>query len=317
MKVLASGDYHIKLGQKNVPTDWAKSRFRKLFQQLQNLASEADIHIVMGDVFDKLPSMDELELYFEFVSNAEIPTYIFDGNHEALKKGSTFLSNLKQVTNKLNPLVEVIDDYANIHGIDFIPYCKLKEFANGKHPEFTNQICVSHFRAEIPPHVKPEIDLELFNRWKVVMAGDLHSYDNCQRNILYPGSPVTTSFHRQRVDTGVLLLDTATLTHRWIKLELPQLIRKTIHAGEPTPATDYDHTIYEIEGDMSELSAVEDSDLIDKKVVRRETDTALILEPDMTLTEEVDEYLRYVLQLGDDTVEQVLKELNNYAAQLN
>jgi hypothetical protein len=67
---------------------------------------------------------------------------------------------------------------------------------------------------------------------------------------------------------------------------------------------------------MSELSLVEDSDLIDKKVVRRETDTALILEPDMTLAQEVDEYLRYVLQLGDDTVEQVLKELNNYAAQL-
>lgn len=317
MKVLASADWHIKLGQKNVPVDWAKARFREMFSQIHDASTQADIHIIMGDVFDKLPSMEELELYFEFVAGARIPTYIFDGNHEALKKGSTFLTNLKQVTSRISSNVFVIDDYAIIHGIDFIPYCRLKEFAKGIHPPFTNQICVSHFRAEIPPHVKPEIDLELFNRWKVVMAGDLHSYDNCQRNILYPGSPVTTSFHRQRVDTGVLLLDTTTLDHRWIKLELPQLIRKTIHAGEATPATDYDHTIYEIEGDMSELSAVEDNDLIDKKVVRRETDTALILEPDMTLTEEVDEYLRYVLQLGDDTVEEVLKELNNYAAQLN
>jgi DNA repair exonuclease SbcCD nuclease subunit len=270
----------------------------------------------MGDVFDKLPSMEELELYFEFVADAQIPTYIFDGNHEALKKGSTFLSNLKQVTSRINSLVYIVDDYLDIHGIDFIPYCRLKEFANGQHPHFTNQICVSHFRAEIPPHVKPEIDLALFDRWKVVMAGDLHSYDNCQRNILYPGSPVTTSFHRQRVDTGVILLDTTTLTHRWIKLELPQLIRKTIHAGEPTPATYYDHTIYEIEGDMSELSAVMDSDLIDKKIVRRETDTTLILEPEMTLAQEVDEYLRYVLQLSDDAVEETLKELNNYAAQI-
>lgn len=317
MKVLASADWHIKLGQKNVPVPWAKSRFREMFSQIHGVSRQADIHIIMGDVFDKLPSMEELELYFEFVADVEIPTYIFDGNHEALKKGSTFLTNLKQVTQRISSHVTVIDDYHSIHGIDFIPYCRLKEFANGKHPEFNNPICVSHFRAEIPPHVKPEIDLELFSQWKVVMAGDLHSYDNCQRNILYPGSPVTTSFHRQRVDTGVLLLDTATLTHRWVKLELPQLIRKTIHAGEPTPATDYDHTIYEIEGDMSELSLVEDSDLIDKKVVRRETDTALILEPDMTLAQEVDEYLRYVLQLGDDTVEQVLKELNNYASQLD
>ena len=317
MKVLASADYHIKLGQKNVPIDWAKARFRELFQQLHNLAPEADIHIVMGDVFDKLPSMEELELYFEFVSKAEIPTYIFDGNHEALKKGTTFLTSLKQVTNKLNPLVQIIDDYATIHDIDFVPYCRLKDFANGKHPEFNNSICVSHFRAEIPPHVKPEIDLELFSRWQVVMAGDLHSYDNCQRNILYPGSPVTTSFHRQPVDTGVILLDTATLTHRWRKLKLPQLIRKTVRAGEPTPATDYDHTIYEVEGDMSELSAVQDNELIDKKIMRRESDTALILEPTMTLAQEVEEYLRYVLELKDSAVEQALKELNNYAAKLN
>lgn len=287
-----------------------------MFSQIHELSTQADIHIIMGDVFDKLPSMEELELYFEFVAEAKIPTYIFDGNHEALKKGTTFLSNLKQVTQRINPKVEVIDDYADIAGIDFIPYCRLKDFAQGKHPEFKNPICVSHFRAEIPPHVKPEIDLELFNRWQVVMAGDLHSYDNCQRNILYPGSPVTTSFHRQPVDTGVILLDTVTLTHRWEKLKLPQLIRKTIHAGEPTPATEYDHTIYEIEGDLSELSSVDDNELIDKKIVRRQTDTTLILEPTMTLAQEVDEYLRYVLQLNDSTVEQALKELNNYASQL-
>lgn len=317
MKILASADWHIKLNQKNVPVDWAKHRFREMFSQVHELSTQADIHIVMGDVFDKLPSMEELELYFEFVELAKIPTYIFDGNHEALKKGSTFLTNLKRVTTRTNPKVEIIDDYADIAGIDFIPYCKLKEFAKGNHPEFRNPICVSHFRAEIPPHVKPEIDLDLFNRWSVVMAGDLHSYDNCQRNILYPGSPVTTSFHRHRVDTGVLLLDTATLVHTWLKLQLPQLLRKTVQAGEPTPATDYDHTIYEVEGDMSELSAVGDNDLIDKKIMRRESDTALILEPDMTLTQEVDEYLRYVLKLNDETVTNVLKELHNYASKLD
>ncbi|MCJ7760600.1 metallophosphoesterase, partial [Candidatus Bathyarchaeota archaeon] len=270
MKVLASADWHIKLGQKNVPIPWAAARFREMFRQIHELSTQADAHIIMGDVFDKLPSMEELELYFEFISKVRIPTYIIDGNHEASKKGKTFLTHLKAVTERSNPRVNIVDDYADILGIDVIPYCRLKEFASGKHPEFNNKICISHFRAEIPPHVKPEIDLSLFDRWSVVLAGDLHSYDNCQRNILYPGSPVTTSFHRHRVDTGVILLDTSTLTHAWLKLELPQLIRKTIHAGEPTPATDYDHTIYEVEGDMSELSAVNDSDLIDKKIVRRQ-----------------------------------------------
>jgi hypothetical protein len=77
------------------------------------------------------------------------------------------------------------------------------------------------------------------------------------------------------------------------------------------PATDYHHTIYEIEGDMAELGALADSSLIDKKVVKRETDTALILDPKMTIQEEVREYLSYILQLSDNTVEDVLQVLNN------
>jgi hypothetical protein len=113
------------------------------------------------------------------------------------------------------------------------------------------------------------------------------------------------------VDTGIIILDSETLTHSWVKLQLPQLIRKTIQAGDDMPATDYHHTIYEIEGDMAELGALADSNLIDKKVVKRETDTALILDPKMTIQEEVREYLSYILQLSDNTVEDVLQVLNN------
>lgn len=287
-----------------------------MFEQIHALSLQANMHFLMGDVFDKLPSMEELELYFEFVSEARVPTIIIDGNHEAQKKGTTFLSSLKAVTHKINPLVQIVDDYWSLENVDFIPYCRLKDFAAGKHPEFSGNICVSHFRAEIPPHVKPEIDLDLFNRWDLVLAGDLHSYENSQRNILYPGSPVTTSFHRKAVETGVLIVDTETLEHEWRTLELPQLIRKTIRAGDPTPQTPYDHTIYEVEGDLSELGNLQDNELIDKKIVRRETDTALILSPEMSLTEEVNEYLRYVLQLEDHTVEEVLKELQNYASSI-
>ena len=79
------------------------------------------------------------------------------------------------------------------------------------------------------------------------------------------------------------------------------------------PPTDYDHTIYEVEGDLSELSVLEDSDLIDKKVVKRDTDTALILGPEMTLEQEVSEYLQYVLELTDEGIEKALREFNSYA----
>jgi len=312
MKVLFTADVHIKLGQKNVPVDWAKNRYNMLWSQLQAIQNECDLFVIGGDVFDKLPNMEELETYFDLVNSCIIETIIYAGNHEAVKKDTTFLSNLKQVTNRLNPLVTVIDDYCKVENMDFIPYNKLKEFE--KNPfEICGDICFTHVRGEIPPHVKPEMDLTLFDKWKIVLAGDLHSYENCQRNIVYPGSPVTTSFHRNNVDTGVVILDSSTLEHEWCKLQLPQLIRKTVSVEDPKPATDYDHTIYQVEGDMQELGELEDSDLIDRKVIKRDTDSALILDPEMSMAEEVKEYLTYILELPETTIENVLKEFQNYA----
>jgi hypothetical protein len=256
--------------------------------------------------------MDEVELYFDFVASFTKPTIIYSGNHEMLKKDTTFLSNLKKSTNRLNSLVQVIDDFYSYNNIDFIPYNKLKEFEKAPHLVYGN-ICCTHVRGDIPPHVKSEVDLTLFNRWQVVLAGDLHSYENSQLNILYPGSPYTTSFHRSSVDTGAILLDSDSLDHVWLKFSLPQLIRKTVGVSDPKPATVFDHTIYQVEGDMQELGELEDSDLIDRKVIKRETDSALILDPEMSLVEEVKEYLAYILELPDETIESVLKELQNHA----
>ena len=310
MKILFTADLHIKLGQKNVPIEWAKNRYAMFIQQLAAECTFCDLLVLGGDVFDRMPTMDELEVYFDLVASISIPCIIYAGNHEALKKDTTFFSYLKKSTTRLNSLVTIIDDYHSIDNMDFIPYNKLKEFEKAPHIVHGN-ICFTHVRGEIPPHVKPEIDLALFDRWAVVLAGDLHSYENCQRNILYPGSPVTTSFHRNVVDTGVIVIDSETLEHHWYKLDLPQLIRKTIQAGDDMPATDYHHTIYEIEGDMAELGALADSALIDKKVMKRETDTALILDPSMSLSAELQEYLLYILQLSDTNVAEILQVLHN------
>jgi hypothetical protein len=75
---------------------------------------------------------------------------------------------------------------------------------------------------------------------------------------------------------------------------------------------DIDHVIYEIEGDLAELAGVDNNELIDKKVVKRESDAALILDPTMTILEEIEEYLRYIQNLKEDQVAVVLKELQNY-----
>ena len=227
MKILFTADIHIKLNQKNVPVDWAKNRYELFIDQLRKLQSTCDLLVLGGDVFDRMPTMEELEVYYDLVASIKIPCIIYPGNHESLKKDTTFFTFLKRSTQRLNKLVTVIDDYYKLENIDFIPYNKLKEFD----PKlFSGDILFTHVRGEIPPHVKPEIDLDVFDRWQVVLAGDLHSYENSQRNILYPGSPCTTSFHRNIVSTGVIIFDTVSLKHTWEQLELPQLLRKTIKA---------------------------------------------------------------------------------------
>ena len=315
MKILFCADIHIKLNQKNVPVEWARNRFNLFIEQFAEMQKQADLVVLGGDIFDRLPNMDEVELYFDLIASISKRCLVYPGNHELVKKDTTFLSYLKRSTERLNPLVKIIDDYYSDEYVDIIPYNRLKEYCP-QDIDFHNKILCTHVRGEIPPHVKPEINLSLLDRWDIVLAGDLHSYENSQRNILYPGSPYTTSFHRNEVSTGAILLDSDNLSHVWLEFQLPQLLKRTVGVKDPKPATPFHHTIYEVEGDLSELGELADNELIDKKVVKRSQDTQLILDPNMSLAEEVREYLSYILMLPEHTIEETLKEYYNHADKL-
>jgi predicted phosphodiesterase len=314
MKILFIADIHIKLGQRNVPVDWALKRYSLFNQRVSELQNRADLVVLGGDIFDRVPTLEELEVYYEHIRVYTKETIIISGNHESVKKNTTFLTFLKGMTSAINRNVSIIDDFATIHGVDFIPYNKLKE----PYPkELCSTVLVTHVRGEIPPHVKPEIPLEQFDRWKVVLAGDLHSYENSQRNILYPGSPMSTSFHRNPVDTGVILFDTCTLEHEWISLGLPQLLKKTIKAGEEMPASKYDHTIYEVEGDMAQLGNLENHELLGKKITTRASDVTLMLDSGMSMQQELAEYLEYILNLGSVSMQEALDEFRALEAKID
>ena len=123
--ILFTADWHIKLGQKNVPMPWACSRYKMFFEAIYDLEEDVDLHIIGGDLFDRVPSMDELTLYFDFIKDIKVPTIIFDGNHEATKKNKTFFSNLKRATSDVNSLVEIVD-YTREHSWGTIlPYADL------------------------------------------------------------------------------------------------------------------------------------------------------------------------------------------------
>ena len=309
--ILFTADWHIKLGQKNVPLPWACSRFELFFEEIKLIEKTADIHVIGGDLFDRVPTMDELTLYFDFVKGVTIPTYIFDGNHEATKKNKTFFSNLKRATQDVNKVVEVLATTTEFEWGTILPYVDLHkkdsiEKCNPDKPLFT------HVRGEIQPHVTPEVDLDRFDAFPIVYAGDLHSHTNTQRNIVYPGSPMTTSFHREIVKTGYLMIDDTKSSWKWYQFELPQLIRKTIQNESQMIPTDYHHTIYEIEGDVADLASVKNSELLDKKVVKRSTEATLNLK-DMSIDEELIEYLSAILNLSDDKIKRIVGVFNDYS----
>lgn len=315
--ILFTADWHIKLGQKNVPVAWACSRYKLFFEQIYDLEKDVDLHIIGGDLFDRVPSMDELTLYFDFVKGVTVRTIIFDGNHEATRKNKTFFTNLKKVTEQLNSLVTVIDetivdDFSNYA---ILPYADLHR--KNSIEDINSQILFTHVRGEIPPHVQPEVDLSRFDKFKVVFAGDLHAHSNTQRNIVYPGSPMTTSFHRNNVETGYLMIDDNDgFQWTWHTFDLPQLIRKTVTDPSEMVQTEFDHTIYEIEGDVSDLSNIKNSELLDKKVIKRKTEATLILGKEMTIEEELGEYLSYILELDDSKVKNILGVFSDYAKEV-
>lgn len=303
--ILFTADWHIKLGQKNVPVPWACSRYELFFQQIEDAVQKHDItlHIIGGDLFDRVPSMDELTLYFDFVKNTKVQTIIYDGNHEATRKHKTFFDNLIRVTKELNPLVTVVTETFYLHDWCILPYADLHR--KGSIEDIDADYLFTHVRGEIPPHVTPEVDLERFDKFKTVFAGDLHAHENTQRNIVYPGSPMTTSFHRNEVKTGYLVIDDD-WNWTWHEFDLPQLIRKTVTSTDEMVQTEWHHTIYEVEGDVSDLSGVKNSELLDKKVIKRKTEATLILDKEMTIEEELGEYLSYILELDEDKVKKII-----------
>lgn len=309
--ILFTADIHIKIGAKNIPKAWAINRYKLFIEQIREIEKQCSLHIMGGDIFDRTPNLEELEVYFELIRGAKINTIGYDGNHEATKKNNTFFNLLSGVSSAINPKVEIVTTTKEYDSFTILPYADL-HVPNSIEKCNKSKTLFTHVRGEIPPHVKPEVDLDRFSDFPIVYAGDLHSHSNCQRNIVYPGSPMTTSFHRNLVETGYILIDENDLTKwTWHPFELPQLIRKTVSDPADMIETDYHRTIYELEGDMKELGAaqVANKDLLDKKIVKRHSESQLDL-VDKTMVEELAIYLDKILGLGKKDIDEALGEFN-------
>jgi hypothetical protein len=251
-------------------------------------------------VFDKIPNMEELGLFIQYLhwGSGSWKTVIFDGNHEATKKGYTFFKWLNYL---IPDDCYVIDEFTKWEMFDILPYCKLHNWAGD-----TDKILLTHVRGEIPPHVVPEVDLDIFNGYDIVFAGDLHAHSNSQRNIIYPGSPLSVTFHRTKVKTGVIVFETDDANWEWVEIKVPQLIRKTVEDPSEIIKTEYDHTIYELKGDMLDLSKVKNSDILDKKIVEHTSEATLNL-ADLSIEEEIETYCSKILNLPQTKIERLIQ----------
>lgn len=308
MKILFLADLHIHYPKK-VPKEWQYNRFMLLAEEINKV--ECDFVLLGGDTLDSTkPSTAELELFFDFLAKIERNGGLYSGNHEMQTKKHSILWDLRSEierstnfkvlgSNAYGKDFDVVD-YPNIHA----PYVK------------HNDVCFTHVRGTIEPHVKPEVDLSIFSEYKAVFAGDLHSNENSQLNILYPGSPLTTSFHRTRAtkSNGMYLINTEPLSYDWINLShLPQLIRKTVTNTEEMVATDYDYTIYEVEGSITELAKIENSELLDKKVNNVVMKEATLDLRSKDINQQMHLYLETIQKLKEEDIVRLLSRFGKYA----
>ena len=316
LKVLCSADWHINLHKKKVPYDWQTARFREMFRKLLGLESWIDVHVIAGDIFDKKPEPDEISLFLSYINSVTIPTYIIPGNHEATRKGESFFEHLteKNAIKNENVLVFTRNGRATCGktSFQFFPY---GEMQTDNLPEYVEgDILVTHIRGEVPPHITPEYDFSRLSPWGLCLLGDLHfNHRYGDTNCYYPGSPVNTTFDRDETRKyGVDiydLVDSRNYTREFYDLDLPKLIRRKITAGEKMTTDPRHHVVYEVIGSIDELSKIERSELLDKKVVDKPTDDVTLDLKGKSLYEELELYLKHIKIQDVDTVLNEFKDL--------
>tara|TARA_R110002020_G_scaffold29767_11_gene93998 strand:- start:1557 stop:2516 length:960 start_codon:yes stop_codon:yes gene_type:complete len=317
MKILLSADWHIALHKKKIPSAWQANRFRLFYDKLHELEKNCDIHIIAGDIFDKKPEPDEICLFLRYINSVSIPTYVIPGNHEATKKGYTFLSHFHEDNAIKNPSVEVITQNTRKEflgqGFQFFPY---GEMQTDNLPTYVaDDILVTHIRGEVPPHITPEYDFEKLRAWKLILLGDLHfNHRYLDYPAYYPGSPLNVSFDRdENRQYGVDIIDFNSIEDyqvNFINLKLPKLVRKTIKVDESMEKDDYHHVIYEITGSIDELSKISNHDQLDKKIAFKPEESSKLELKDLSLIEELKAYLQYIKVEDTDSVITEFQELN-------
>ena len=301
IKILHSADWHINLHKKKVPYEWQANRFRLFFEEIHKLEKDCDVHILAGDVFDRKPEADEVCLFLRFANSVTIPTYIIPGNHEATRKGKTFLEHFHEQHAITNPNVVLITENKREEvrgqGFCFFPYGEMQTDNLPTHEQ--GDVLVAHIRGEVPPHITPEYDFEKLRPWQLILLGDIHfNHRYLDYPAYYSGSPMNVTFDRDASKKyGVNVIDFIDHQNHSVDfkvLDLPKLVRKTVEVDDKLVEDTFHHTIYEVTGNLDELSKIKDSKLLDKKIAHKPNEDSKLDLKDKTIVEELSLYLEHI-----------------------
>jgi DNA repair exonuclease SbcCD nuclease subunit len=320
IQILHAADIHIKLRKNKVNEEWQLNRFRLFFKKMLELEKSHQITVLAGDIFDEAPELDEVTLFVEYLHQVTKPTIIIPGNHEATKKGETFLEGFvrDQAINNGNVKFFTKNATFEFNGYTFqmFPYTEVQK--DNLEDRAIKEILVTHIRGEVPPHITPEYDFEKIKEFRLVLCGDLHFYHKYKNyNVFYPGSPLSITFDRNDNKKYGVISHTFWKeghSHTFIDLGLPKLLRKKIKAGEELVKDPYNWVVYEVEGKLEDIQKVKKtkSELLDKTIIDLPHQTSALDLKGLSLLEEVDIYLKYS---GVVDTQPYIKELNDLGIQ--
>ena len=300
MRILSTGDIHINLHKKKIPYSWQVNRFELLFEKLLELEKTCDVVVLSGDIFDKKPEPDEICLFLSYANSVTKPTLAIPGNHEASSRGKSFLEyfEVAKVINNPNFILSTVNKRVEVlgQGFQLFPY---GEMQTGNIPAYVDgDILVTHIRGEVPPHITAEFDFNKISAWKLVLISDLHFNHKYQDfSVFYPGSPINTTFDRDDSRSyGVDIINFNNIDDydvKFIDLNLPKLVRKTVAAGQPLTPHKTNHVVYEVTGSIDTLSKIPQHELLDKKIADKPSEASKLDLANKPLIEELTLWLDY------------------------
>jgi hypothetical protein len=77
--------------------------------------------------------------------------------------------------------------------------------------------------------------------------------------------------------------------------------------------TEYDFTMYEMEGSIADLMGMENTDLLDKKVNNVVTKDSKLELKTLSLNEQMQLYLKEIQHLPEETISRLIRRFNKYA----